>query len=146
LNTRERFWRSVSSRLPKLTLRRALTIPIAYALVFGLFRAVNGPPTPDVVVYGLIGGTGLAGIGLLARTRGQWIGAIAGLLGGVLSIFCCAPFTRGIPDDVFAAAIVGFIVALAVRRAVDGPRPFEPDEPGQDEGHDLAVHRDETES
>ncbi|HWE35899.1 MAG TPA: hypothetical protein VG406_04945 [Isosphaeraceae bacterium] len=128
LRTWEKLCVFISNHLPKLTLRRALTIPIGYALVFGLFRAVHGPPTPDVVVCGLIGGTGLAGIVLLARTPGQWLGAIAGLIGGVfVGLFCFLLFAGGSVDGLFMAMLIGVAVTIAVRQAVDGPRPRAPE-------------------
>lgn len=120
-------------------------VPVAYALVFGLFRAVHGRMTPIMIVSGLIGGTGLAGLVLVARTRGQWIGAIWGLSGGVvIAPLCCVPWTSPGPHDVsvifLPAGIIGLILCEYIRNSIDNPRPPVPDELEGQREHDMDSH------
>jgi hypothetical protein len=52
-----------------LTLRRALAIPIAYGVVFAVYRLGDAPKTPEMFAFMLLGGTALAAILLFGRLR-----------------------------------------------------------------------------
>jgi hypothetical protein len=93
---------------PRFTLRRLALVPLAYAAVLGLFRAVGASPS-EAAIVSAISGTGLAGIVLSARTAGEAGRALASVAFGVVTGALC-PVYHDVVFTCLAGAAFGLVL------------------------------------